>query len=211
MQLSKRMAKGLTFGGAYTWSKYMDNSSYLNENDAKPEKVIASADRPHRLVIHGMYELPFGPGKAIANTKNPIVRHVIGGWQANWLWTLQSGAPLSISGAERSYKSENNPRTIDQWFDVKQFVVREPFTLRQLSTRLNDLRVDSLNKWDLTAMKGFRINEDIELKFRAEFYNAFNHANFAAPNTTVTSSNFGRVTSTFVGPREIQLALRLVF
>ena len=211
VQLSKRMAKGLTFGAAYTFSKYMDATSYLNTNDARTAHVIASADRPQRLVIHGLYELPFGPGKPFASTKNRVIRHIVGGWQANWLWTLQSGAPLAFSSAERVSKSENNPHTIDQWFDVKQFVAQEPFTLRQLSARLADLRVPRLNKWDVTAMKGFKIKEGVDLKFRAELYNAFNHTNFGSPNTTVTSSSFGRITSTFVGPREVQLALRLVF
>jgi hypothetical protein len=189
----------------------MEAVSYLNENDPKPSRVIASADRPHRLVLHGMYELPFGPGRALASTDNPVVRHIVGGWQVNWVGTVQSGAPLAISGAERIYKSEDNPQTIDEWFDVRQFVPREPFTLRQLSLRSADLRVPRLNKWDFTAMKGFRLTEGVDLKFRAEFYNAFNHTNFAAPNTTVTSSSFGRITGTFVGPREVQLALRLVF
>ena len=211
VQVNKRMANGLTFGVAYTFSKYMEAISYLNANDAKPEHVISSADRPQRLVIDGMYELPFGPGKPFLSTTNPILKHIIGGWQANWVWTLQSGQPLAISGAERLYKSDHNPQTIDEWFDVDQFVPREPFTLRMLSTRLADLRAPMLNKWDIAAMKAFQISERVNLKFRAEFYNAFNHPNFGAPNTTVTSSNFGRITSTFVDPRNIQLALRLVF
>jgi hypothetical protein len=45
-----------------------------------------------------------------------------------------------------------------------------------------------------------------------ELYNAFNRTNFGNPNTTLTSTNFGRITGTsFGGPREIQLAARLEF
>lgn len=211
VQANKRFNRGLTFGVAYTFSKYMESISYLNENDATPEKVIANADRPHRLVIHGLYELPFGPGKAFLSTNNPIVRNIVAGWQVNWVATFQTSAALAISGAERVYKSDANPHTIDQWFDTKQFVVREPFTLRRLSTRLADLRPAPINKWDMTAMKDFAITEGVSLKFRAEFYNAFNHTMFGSPNTSVTSANFGRVTSTLLGPREIQLALRVSF
>lgn len=211
VQISKRFAKGLTFGTSYTFSKYMEAVSYLNPNDADPAKVIASADRPHRLVMYGMYELPFGPGKAFANTSNSVLGHIIGGWQVNWVGSLQTGAPLSFSGAERVYKSDKNPRTIDEWFDVDQFVPHEPFTLRQLSLRLTDLRAARLNNWDFTAAKGFRLTEGMELKFRAEFYNAFNHPVFDSPNTRVTSSSFGRVDDTFVAPRRIQLALHLEF
>lgn len=211
VQVNKRMAKGLTFGGSYTFSKYMEATSYLNDNDAAPARVIADADRPHRLVLYGLYELPFGPGKPFASTNNPVLKHVIGGWQVNWVGTFQSMQALDITGAERAYKSDVNPQTVDQWFDVEQFVVRQPFTLRALSARVADLRAPGIHKWDITAMKAFEIKEGIQLKFRAEFYNAFNRTHFGKPNVTVTSSNFGRITSTLLGPREIQLAMRLVF
>jgi len=49
------------------------------------------------------------------------------------------------------------------------------------------------------------------LKIRAELYNAFNRTHFGTPNTVVTNRNFGTITGTFLGPREIQLAARLVF
>lgn len=211
VQVSKRFAKGLTFGTSYTFSKYIEAILYLNPNDADPAKSISNADRPHRLVLYGMYELPFGRGKALASGVNPIVDGIIGGWQVNWVGTLQTGAPLRIRNAERLYKSDNNPRTIDEWFDVDQFTPRQPFTLRQLSERVSDLRAARVNKWDFTAAKSFHLTEGAELKFRAEFYNALNHPVFAEPNTTVTSSSFGRVSDTFVAPRRIQLGLHLVF
>jgi hypothetical protein len=52
---------------------------------------------------------------------------------------------------------------------------------------------------------------DMALKIRAELYNAFNRTHFGTPNTLVTNTNFGRITGTFLGPREIQLAARIVF
>jgi hypothetical protein len=211
VQATKRLADGLTFGGAYTFSKYMEATSFLNANDPAPERVIAEADRPHRLVLYGLYELPFGPGKRFAATNNPVLKHILGGWQVNWVGTFQSGEALEIEDAERAFKSEANPRTVDQWFDVEQFVVREPFTLRELSTRIADLRAPGIHKWDVTLMKAFQIKEGVRLQFRVELYNAFNRTHFGTPNDSVTSSNFGRITGTLLGPREIQLAMRLVF
>ena len=64
-QLNKRMARGLTFGASYTFAKLMEATAYLNANDASPEEVISNSDRPHRVVLHGLYELPFGPGKRL--------------------------------------------------------------------------------------------------------------------------------------------------
>jgi hypothetical protein len=147
------------------------------------------------------------------NSTNPVVRHVAGGWQLNWVITYQSMQALAFSGAERIRKSDNNPHTIDQWFDVTQFVVQEPFTLRALSSLVPDLRAAGLKKWDLTVMKKVRLTERVDMDFRAEFYNAWNTTHFGAPNTTVTSASFGHITGTLAGggPREIQLAMRLSF
>ena len=211
VQASKRWKKGLMFAAAYTFSKYMDRSSYLNANDAAPAWVIASADRPQRLVLDGVYELPFGPGKPIANWNNRVIKHVIGGWQLNWVITVQSGAPLSFSSAVRTFKSTANPQTIDRWFDVTQFVPQQSFTLNTLSARVADLRAPIMNRWDMTALKNFRITERLKLNLRAELYNALNHPNFSSPNTSVTSSSFGRITGTVGGARLIQMALRVVF
>jgi hypothetical protein len=204
-QLNKRMARGLTFGASYTFAKLMEATSYLNENDALPEEVISNSDRPHRVVLHGLYELPYGPGRRLSS--------IFGGWQLNWVATFQSGAPLEFAspGADRISESDNSPHTVDQWFDIAQFRPREPFTLRTLPTRLADLRGPGVHKWDFTVSKSFQMSDGIALKFRAELYNAFNRTHFGTPNTVVTNTNFGRITGTFLGPREIQLGARLVF
>jgi hypothetical protein len=68
-----------------------------------------------------------------------------------------------------------------------------------------------LNNWDLSIVKNTSFTERVRLQFRAEFINALNHAQFSNPNTTVTSSSFGRVTSTSQWPRTIQFALKLLF
>jgi len=212
-QLTKRMSSGLTFGASYTFSKLMEATSYLNANDASPERVISNSDRPHRVLLHGLYELPFGPGKLLLSNASSILSQIFGGWELNWVATFQSGAPLEFAdpGPDRISRSGNDPYTADQWFDITQFGPREPFTVRTLPTRLSDLRSPGINKWDFTVLKAFQITQGVALKVRAEFYNAFNRTHFGTPNTIVTSSSFGRINSTFLGPREIQLAARIVF
>ena len=129
IQMSKRMSSGLSLGASYTVSKFLESTSYLNNNDPKPEKVISNSDRPQRLVLYGIYELPFGQGKPLANSSHPLIERLVGGWQFNWVITYQSMGPLGFGGAERIRRSDSNPRTVDQWFDVSQFVPQEPFTL----------------------------------------------------------------------------------
>jgi hypothetical protein len=115
-------------------------------------------------------------------------------------------------GADRISTSDTDPHSVDQWFDITQFRPREPFTLRTLPTRLSDLRGPGIHKWDFTVSKSFQMSDGVVLKTRVELYNAFNRTNFGNPNTTLTSSNFGRITGTsFGGAREIQLAARLEF
>jgi hypothetical protein len=75
---------------------------------------------------------------------------------------------------------------------------------------------------DLSLFKDFRFTERWRLQFRAEFFNAFNHPNFASPNTDISSSSFGKVSTTLApilgadsggpgDPRQIQFALKLYF
>jgi len=208
LQVTRRMAQGLYFGAIYTVSKLMEATSYLNANDAKPERVISNSDRPQRFIVHGLYELPLGRGRQFLSSAHPVAGHILGGWQLNWVATFQSSAPISITG-ERLFRSDNNLQTVDQWFDVTQFAPLEPFTLRSLSSRIADLRSAGTKKCDFTLAKSFAISERAQFRFAAEFYNAFNTTHLGTPNTTVTSASFGRITSTLVGPREIQLVGRL--
>ena len=210
VNVQKRMAHGLYFGAMYVFSKYMEAASYLNPNDAKPSWAISDTDRPQHVALTGVYELPVGKGKAFLNSAPGVVQRVIGDWQVNWLVTFQSGPPLSFASAVRTTKSSNNPHRMTQWFDTSQFAPLPAFTLNTLSAYVNDLRGAGINKWDISLVKLVPITERIKLNLRAEFYNAFNTTQFASPNTTVTSTSFGRVTSASYS-RVIQLAGRINF
>jgi hypothetical protein len=83
---------------------------------------------------------------------------------------------------------------------------------------------------DFGVQRMFRVTERVGVRFRAEFFNIFNHPNFGSPTNTTTSPLFGYSTQTLAsflgtgganggfnplyqigGPRSIQLALRLQF
>jgi len=67
---------------------------------------------------------------------------------------------------------------------------------------------------DLTFSKAVALNwpaEKSSLQFRAEFYNALNHPQFANPDTNFTSSTIGIISSTAVNARVGQLALKFEF
>jgi hypothetical protein len=64
---------------------------------------------------------------------------------------------------------------------------------------------------DVALYKSVRMRERLTAQFRAEFFNAWNHPQFANPGTELTAVNFGQITATAVNPRLIQFALRLGF
>jgi hypothetical protein len=71
--------------------------------------------------------------------------------------------------------------------------------------------------WDISLLKDIKIREGHSFQFRTEFYNAFNHAQFGAPNTARNTTsgaadrNFGTITSTTVNPRIIQFGFKYMF
>jgi hypothetical protein len=67
------------------------------------------------------------------------------------------------------------------------------------------------SNWDMSLAKNFSIREGQTLQFRSEYFNFFNHAQFALPNLAANNANFGQITSTSVNPRIIQLALKYSF
>ena len=65
--------------------------------------------------------------------------------------------------------------------------------------------------WDFSTHKDFRIKEGHELQFRCEAFNVLNHPVWGLPNTSLSSTNFGRITSTNGSMRQMQFALKYVF
>jgi hypothetical protein len=68
--------------------------------------------------------------------------------------------------------------------------------------------------WDISLVKDTRISESQTFQFRTEFYNAFNHTQFANPSTANPldpTSTFGQITATSVNPRIIQFGFKYIF
>lgn len=211
LQANRRLAKGMMIGVAYTLSKFFERTSYLNTNDAAPEKVISDTDYPHHLVLSGLWELPFGPGKALFKSTNPFMRRLADGWQISWITTFQSGQALGFAGAERVSDTNADKKIYTEWFDRSQFVVQPAFTLRRTSSRIADIRGPGIRKIDATITKRVPVTENVKLTIQAEFYNLPNNTIFSNPNTQFTNANFTRITGTQLGPRNIQLSGRITF
>lgn len=67
---------------------------------------------------------------------------------------------------------------------------------------------------NLSLFKSFdipKLREGARLQIRLEAFNALNHTQFDAPNTTIDGGAFGQISSVAISPREVQLALKLSF
>jgi hypothetical protein len=124
-RLDKRFSKGYTLGAAYTWSKWIQQTEYLNAGDAKPTKMISDQDVPHRISISGQYSLPFGKSRYFLENANWLTNAIVGGWQIQGVVALQSGFPVGnfgdafYRGGELDIPSAE--RTTDRWFNTSAF------------------------------------------------------------------------------------------
>ncbi|HTM47331.1 MAG TPA: carboxypeptidase-like regulatory domain-containing protein [Bryobacteraceae bacterium] len=226
----QRFSKGVTVLANYTISKSSDLSSYgsvegntlgpnpFNYNDNRGKSDF---DIPQRLVVSGIWQLPAFKDRGL------LMRSVLGGWQSNYIFTAQSGVPMTIfSGVDNALMGvggnfadltgvdwrlpPDRPKRdrIRQNFNTAAFRVNAVGTIG--TGRRNQLRAPGLWNADFSAFKDFGIWERVRLQFRGELFNVLNHANLNTPNTTVTSPSFGQVTSAS-SPRIVQFGLKLLF
>ncbi len=224
MNLERRFARGYTIGLNYTFSKFMQATETLQSDDLRPTEVISDLDRPHRLTFSGIWELPFGRGKALAKDISPLANVFIGGWQLGGVYTFQSGAPINwgniiFYGADvKAIGLSPAERSVGRWFNTgagfeRAAALQLDRNIRYFPLRFGFLRAHNVNNYDLSIIKNNRLWEGGNLQLKGEFLNAFNHPLFPAPNTTPTAGAFGSaVASTQANyARRIQLQARLVF
>jgi hypothetical protein len=100
---------------------------------------------------------------------------------------------------------------LSAYFDRTPYTQPLAFTFGNMGPRDPRIRTDGIHNWDLSIFKNFRATEKISVQFRAEALNAFNTPRFGGPNTSVTSSTFGAITSQANAPRQIQFGLKVLF
>jgi hypothetical protein len=220
-RFEKRFSMGYTANVTWTWSKFMEATGYLNETDPLPERVISDQDRPHRIVVTGVYELPFGRGRIWGSQWPGMLNGLLGGWQLANIFQYQSGPALGFgnsifAGDLGGIPLSAGERTRTRWFNTASGFETDSrkqlgSNLRTIPSRFSGIRGDSMNNWDLSLVKIFAPAEHVKLHLRAELINAFNHVMFDVPNTSPTSTAFGVVSAEVSKPRTVQFALRLVW
>mgnify|MGYP005845610223 CR=1 FL=1 len=217
-RLEKRLSNGVQLMANYMFSKLIETRSFLNQQDFAPEKRIAGEDRPHRLVLSGMYELPFGRGKAIAGNAGTPLNYLIGGWTVNGIYTLTNGGfpgdwgNVIYLGGDLDWDGHRVDGTA---FNTAAFITgstsQPAQNLRTFPTRFTRYRADIINNIDVSVIKEIPIYERVNLQLRGEAFNAFNRPAFDGPNISPSSSSFGKITRQRNLPRVVQLALKLTW
>jgi len=236
----KRLSMGFSFLSTLTWSRNHDASSggagnFLNGGNAGPqnpydmksEYSLANVDTPLRWSTGFTYELPFGKGKKMLSTSKAL-DYLVGGWNINGLSVYQSGFPIQITQATNNnsvfgYASQRPSATgvspvtsgslenrLGNYINAAAFSTVPRGSFGNIARTL-DMRGPGQANWDMSLFKTLSITEKFKGQFRAEALNAFNTPMFAAPNATLGSGSFGKITSQVNFSRMIQLGIRLYF
>lgn len=221
LRAERRFFQGFTFQLGYTWSKLLEQTTFMHPDDVQPEKVLSSLDFPHHIALSYIYELPFGRGRRWLAQSHAIPNAILGGWQISGIWSMQSGYTMGFGDA--IYYGSNiadvvlptDQRTWSRWFDTTNFekaVGRQlSYHFQTLSSRFGAIRGSRLNTWDMSVLKNTRITEKFNFQFRTEFINALNQVWLDNPNTTPSSTSFGQITQERSVPRRIQMSMKLIF
>ena len=248
VKFQRRLSRGLQALASYSWSHSIDIASTdaiaTNINtpgqiaDTNVDRGNSNFDIRHAVTAGVTYELPtVGSQKA--------VRAILNGWSIDSFLFARSAPPVNIVGgsffavgtqlAPRPNINAGVPLEIHgSQFPGGKIFNRAAFSLAPAGTQGNFGRnvLRGFGAWqaDVGVQRHFHLSERLGLRFRAEFFNIFNHPNFGGPTNVLTSPLFGRSTQTLAnslgsggangglnplyqigGPRSIQLALKLQF
>ena len=244
IDLRQRVTKGLTFRANYSFSKALDDSSVLlggvfsncpsglmNPMNPIGDYGRSCYDNTHRFNFNGSYDLPFGQGKSFLSGATGVANKVVSGWKLNGIVAVQTGMPFTpflgfgnarngaTGGTERPSWNPNFTGpvivgTANEWYNPNAFIAPPVGTYGNMGR--NVLTGPGLSNVDMSLFKNTQLSEKINLEFRAEIFNLFNHPNFSEPNTTVFSGSAavysgtaGAITSTLSPERIIQFGLKL--
>ncbi len=222
-QIQKKFSAGLQFSLAYTWSQLMglccDERGDGNLQIAIPQYqslnwALMPDDRTNNLQFAGSYQLPFGKDKKMATTGPAAV--ILGGWQANWVFSLYSGSPFSVTDPGTSLNAPFNSQMANKvkssiaidgfhygkaYFDTSAFAPVATATFGNAGW--DKLRGPGFQNLDFSVFRTFSIWERLNVQFRAEALNLANHPNFGNPDGGITDNAFGQIWSTNPGSRGI--------
>src|SRR5580700_114319 len=253
LSLRQRTHRGLEYTLNYTYAKSLTNSagnygvpntsgsngSYQDGYNGRADWGPSGMDIRHSLNFIGVYELPFGRGRAYGSGANSVLDAVFGGWKLSASAFLYSGFPITINGPNNSNtntygQARSNQyrklivhgRSINNWWGTDPSAVGCTGPDNGIcaygaayngglpafgTARINTERAPGYRQVDTSLFKDVHVWREQVVGFRADFFNIFNIASYGNPDNGVTDSNFGQISSVRSPPRQIQLSLHYAF
>jgi hypothetical protein len=233
VRVRKRMRHGLSFGGAYTFSKSIDDASSIggggtvvaqNFYDIAAERGLSSFNQTHRFTADYNYELPVGKEKKWLNGDS-WAQKMFGGFSWSGNITMASGFPFSprvfgssvdlgrgVTGSSRpnvvpGQSIQIGSRGIGEWFNVHAFTdATGPFG----DAGRNIIIGPGVVSVNMALSKAIQVKEMQSLELRLSTNNVFNHVNFTSIDATLHSPTFGQVVAAG-GMRTAQITARYRF
>lgn len=234
--IDRKFAKGLLLRGAYTYSKLIDDASEVfaitasssasqNPFNQGQDRGLSAYDRRQRFVLTYIWDLPY-----VHRTEGAyrLLNAITGHWEFSGFATFQSGIPDSIlTGSDRNHDlnaTNDRPSVADASLGIGDFNRYAASAIGSIGNVGRNTYIGPNEKfWDTSIQKtipiGFHHMEQQSLMFRAEFYNALNHANDGLPCLTLTcgpstspgDGGFGDIKLTATGQRQIKIYLKYSF
>src|SRR5580658_2795753 len=217
---------------AYTYEKSIDNGSTsfdaTNPFNPRASRALSVFDVPQDLTMSYTVQLPFN------KLTGESFKRLTAGWQLSGISTFAKGEPIQIGENDDNSLSGTYADTIDEPSYAPNagplFVNKNPrnssgqpyfnpnyFQAEPIGQVGNVMRRffsgPGIYNFDMALLKDTKITESMQLQFRAEAFNVFNHAQFGNPSGNFNNTGaggFGYVTSAR-DPRIMQLALKLIF
>lgn len=232
-QFQRRLSRGLQALVSYTWAKAIDVVS----SDQVSNLLLrgpADFDIRHNLTGAITYDIP-------APLSNGFAAAILRRWSIDTRFNSQSALPLNIVAGfivdpvdgtqigRRANLIDGVPVYLDDPTApggrlINRAAFSTPPPNQQGNLGRNSIRALPAWQIDMALRRQFNFTESFNLQFRAEAFNIFNHPNFGAVNTTLTSPAFGQATNMLGtqlgglnalyqigGPRSLQFALIMRF
>jgi hypothetical protein len=239
VKVEKPFSKGMLLLVAYTYGKAMDiegpdeyahRSLSSGPGSFKDMKGPSQIDTPQRFVSSYVYELPFGRGKHLLPNVTGVSDKFVSGWQLNGITTFANGGrftpndnwagwaniggrridpaicvgPNNSSALVSSIRANN----LFPYFPVQNMLEPARGTMGNCGRGI--IQGPGVNNWDLGLIKNTRVTEKVAIEFRAEFFNTWNHAQFAGLDVGFADSTYGHITSARTG-RDVQFGMKVKF
>jgi hypothetical protein len=202
----------------YSWANSKDDKSaaagvgatgagfqgFMDNHNPQLDYGPSDFDVDQRFVATYVYDLPFGRGKKFANGGNRATDLLIGGWETTGITTFQTGFPYSITANDVGnvlgtfFQRANQVQGCDIHSNLTKVLQRINFNCFQQpalgvygSTARNWLRQPGINNWDMGIGKNFRIAEHVNFKLNGDFFNAWNHHQYAVNTGALIGSGSG--------------------